>query len=111
MRADWGNPVHVAFMNAVSTWEPRVLAVNADGFFKVIIRKHPDADCWSWAIEWNHALRIIGFAGDVDAAKEIAGTFPQLEVHSIHEAPNQFFCHRTEVAIKEEDDILFEYQQ
>lgn len=43
-RADWGNPIHRTFMSAVVEWEPRILAIAADTFFKIVIRKHPAAD-------------------------------------------------------------------
>ena len=60
VRSDWGNPVHVGFMNAVATWEPRILAIGADGYFKVVIRRHPSAICWSWGLEWRSEERRVG---------------------------------------------------
>ena len=71
IRLDWGNPVHKAFMDAVVNWEPRVLAIGADGFFKAIIRRHPAAVCWSWALEWNHKYRIVGFFGEIEPARAL----------------------------------------
>ena len=77
--ADWGNPVILVFANAVVDWEPRVFASAADGFYKIAIRKHPYSTCWSWALEWNHALRVVGFFGDGQEVQLIASRFPELE--------------------------------
>jgi len=76
---DWGNAVHRAFMDAVYGWEPRVLAVTADGFFKIAIRRRPSADCWSWAVEWNRQYRVVGFCGDRAAAESVLQAFLSLK--------------------------------
>jgi hypothetical protein len=43
--ADWGNSIHKSFMAAVVKWEPHLIANTANGFFRLIVRKHPDAEC------------------------------------------------------------------
>jgi hypothetical protein len=106
-RPDWGNPVHRAFMDAVASWEPRVLAIGADGFFKVAIRRHPSAECWSWAVEWNHQLRAVGFFGDRQVAEEIAGRFPQLKVEPLVQRPGRYLGYRNESPLQDGDDKLF----
>src|SRR5262249_52774697 len=53
VRSDWGNVIMRGFMDAVVGWEPRLIARGANGFFLVAIRRHPNAECWSWAVEWN----------------------------------------------------------
>lgn len=75
-RADWGSARMQAFMDAVIGWEPRVLAIGADSFFKIVIRKHPTEKCWSWGLEWNHGYRLVGFAGDRKVSQEIWENFP-----------------------------------
>jgi hypothetical protein len=108
IRSDWGNPVHRAFMGAVVNWEPRVLAIGADGFFKVAIRRHPAEVCWSWALEWNHKYRIVGFFGDHEQAQAVGNTFPPIEWMTITEGQDYNEHYRFEVALEEEKDNLFE---
>ena len=105
--ADWGNPIHRAFMDAVVDWEPRVLAVTADGFFKIAIRRHPSAESWSWAIEWNRNRRIVGFFGDRSAAETVAAGFPPLDTINIAKDPDHYVGYRREMALFEADDRLF----
>jgi hypothetical protein len=111
MRGDWGNPVLRDFMKAVVEWEPRVLAVGADTFFKIVIRKHPSADCWSWALEWNRQYRIIGFCGNQLAAEAVVRTFTQLETHTVAQGPNEFVRYRLDVPLADDDDLLFHWEQ
>ena len=64
-RADWGAPEMRWFMDITKSWHPRVNAVAADGFFKIVIRRQSEtAPVWSWAVEWNQSMRVVGFAGD-----------------------------------------------
>jgi hypothetical protein len=92
---------------AVLDWIPRILGQGADGFFKFAIRKNPSAVCWSWALEWNHKHRIIGFLGDQDSAEAIFSTFPQPEMHWLPGSPNERWRFREEVPLSEETDKLF----
>lgn len=109
IRSDWGNPIHIAFMNSVVNWEPRVLAIGADGFFKVVIRRHPSAVCWSWAVEWNQKYRVVGFFGEKKPAQEVARSFPSLEVSTIPQGPNKHVSFRMECPLEEEKDNLFQW--
>lgn len=106
-RSDWGNEVIKAFADTVVDWEPRVFGCNADGFFKVAVRRHPDAECWSWALEWNHSTRVVGFLGDRAAAEKIVAPFPKLEMQTLEEAPGRYIRFRVEKALAEKDDRLF----
>ncbi len=106
-RSNWGNPVHRAFADAVVEWEPRVFASNADGFYKIALRRHPSADYWSWALEWNHAMRVIGFFGDKDTAQTVADGFPKLEAQNVPHGPEVKLGYRIETSLPEGDDKLF----
>jgi len=106
-RSDWGNCVHRTFMQTVANWEPRILAISADGYFKVAIRKHPEAPCWSWALEWNQKYRIVGFFGAQDPAAKLAKTFPKLKAVKIAQSGNDWVAYRIEIPLKDEDDKLF----
>ncbi len=103
LRTDWGNPVHRAFMDVVAQWEPRLIGTTADGFYKVAVRRNPDSDCWSWALEWNKNLRLVGFFGDKGIARNIASKFPKLEFRTVAEGIRV----RTEIPLIETVDRLF----
>lgn len=107
-RSDWGNPVLLAFADAVLGWEPRVRRVTADGFYKIMIRESPQFSCWSWALEWNHSLRVIGFFGDLQTARNIVADFPKLKGYAIPQGQDVTIRHRKETPLPEdEDDKLF----
>lgn len=106
-RSDWGNPIHRAFMDAVINWEPRVLATGADGYFKIAIRRHPAATCWSWALEWNNSYRIVGFFGEQAPVEAASSTFPPLEVATIVQGTHGWLRYRREMPLSKEDDKLF----
>jgi hypothetical protein len=102
-RADWGNQFNRSFMNEISNWQDRLLVSTNGGFFKARIKRHPAAPCWSWALEWNHSLRLIGFFGDRSTAQDVVNSFPSLEHHDL----NDEWRFREEIRLVEEDDILF----
>lgn len=106
-RADWGNAIHRAFMEVVLEWEPRVFATTADGHFKIVIRRHPDAICWSWALEWNHSYRIVGFFGERAPVETLIQSFPSLQIGTVAQWPNGWLRSRREVPLQEEEDTLF----
>jgi len=108
-RSDWGNAIQLAFMGAVVDWEPRVLAGTADGFFKIAVRRHPDiaVACWSWALEWNENLRVVGFVGAPDAADNIVAAFPSVEHQSLRNSTNEVLRYRLETPLAEAEDRLF----
>lgn len=109
-RSDWGNPVHRHFMESVLNWEPRVLAIGADGFFKTAIRRNPEALCWSWALEWNQNYRVIGFFGEDAPVRSVLTNFPTLKTSTIAQGSNEFTSFRTETPLKESDDCMFEWK-
>lgn len=103
-RPDWGNNVHVSFMNTVKDWEPRILGFTAKEFFKIVIKKHPEANCWSWALEWNLSKRIVGFFGDIETIRTTVSKFSALNICIV---PDQNLRYREEIPLNEEDDKLF----
>lgn len=96
-------------MAAVVDWEPRLLVSTAKDHFAAAIRKHPDAACWSWAVEWNKSDRLVGFFGELAPAKQLADPFPRLNVTSVAEAGKSWFGFRSEVPLDEDDDLLFHW--
>lgn len=107
LKSDWGNPIHQAFMTTVLNWRTRLLAAGADGFFKVAIRRHPSAFCWSWALEWNHKHRIIGFFGEQTPADDVFGTIPQPEMYLLAHNCNERFRFREEIPLSDAEDRMF----
>ncbi len=108
-KLDWGNDIHVAFMKAVVKWEPRWIGNSADGFFKSAIRRHPNSACWSWALEWNKNYRIVGFFGDLEAARNIAGTFPRLKTQIVSQGTDHHLSFRAEKRLNKDDDLMFSW--
>lgn len=106
-RLDWGNRMHRAFMDAVALWDPRVLAVGADGFVKVVIRRHPSAVCWSWALEWNQNYRIVGFIGEQGSAEVLVKSFPRVDRKTMRQGTNGWVRCQEEMSLAAEDDKLF----
>ena len=95
------------FADAVFSWEPRVLASAAAEYFRVSIRRHPSDVCWSWALEWNANLRLVGFFGEKTAAQTAFDGLPQLLVQDFPITPTSGFRLRTEVPLEDDKDLLF----
>ena len=106
---DWGNERMVGFAATVRSWRPRIRACTAEGFFKLVVRRHPTAECWSWAIEWNQTTRLIGFFGDQSVAESIIGQLPKPTMKTVGRGPNVTVRMRTEMAIDPADDLLFAF--
>ena len=107
IKSDWGNPVHCAFMKAVSSWDYRLVLNTANDYYRAAIRRHPTSELWSWAVEWNKSYRLIGLLGDPSAAKAFARSLPHVPVHSIREGPNSYLRFRHEEPLGEQEDVLF----
>lgn len=107
-RTDWGNPINVWFMNIVETWYERVVGHIANEHFRVAIRREPDFELWSFALEWNRSTRVIGFFGRQDRASEVAKEIPNLPMLPIGTAPDGgVLSMREEIPLSEIDDRLF----
>ena len=109
-RRDWGNELLVGFADEVMNWLPRFAGTTAHGFFKHIIKKHPSADCWSWAFEWNQTTRVIGFAGDKDTIQETYARLPQPQWEVLQKSPKEMTRYRIEIPLDEADDKMFHYE-
>jgi len=109
-RADWGNGVHVGFMNAVIDWDPRIIGTSADQHFRIAIRKHRSEDCWSWALEWNRQYRLVGFFGNRTAAEMACADFRRLESRTIYQNGEDWIRIRNEVPLIRNSDLMFCYK-
>lgn len=108
-KADWGNTRLEWFTDFCREWDPRVHAIGADSFFKLLIRRDPTSEAWAWAMEWNRGARIIGFMGNKERISALAESMPDLEFELAHEAENEAMIYRTEVSLDEERDRLFNW--
>lgn len=106
-RSDWGNLVQRALFDLVVAWPPYFLGGTGEGLFKIALRKSPDAQCWSWAIEWNESLRVVGFFGDRDRIAEIVDSLPELSERQIQQPDGSTVVARTEVPLHPDDDRMF----
>ncbi len=71
IRSDWGNEISKQYKALISNWEFRFNGIAAEDNFKCNIRKNLELECWSWALEWNQSLRLIGFFGKDESINEI----------------------------------------
>lgn len=107
-RADWGNTIAVDFAEDVSCWDTRLMGHTAEGYFSICIRKHPDAECWSWAVEWNGSTRLLGFFGDRKTAESVVNRLRPLQMSQQTLAKDHHIRFRLEVPLEPEKDRLFE---
>ncbi len=98
------NNVHRTFMEKVLDWHPQFVATGADGFFRIAIRRNPSAVCWSWALEWNHNLRVVGFFGEREPLETLLQDVPMT---TVVDNPNERIAFREEKVLDEKDDKLF----
>jgi len=106
-RSDWGNPVQISFMRNVCSWDPWLLVIAADGYFKVAIRRHPEDVCWSWALEWNQNIRLVGFYGEKVALKQAMDALEFPDMTSLHQADRGLLRFRTEISLDPNQDLFF----
>jgi 5-methylcytosine-specific restriction endonuclease McrA len=111
-RADWGNPRQRWFMDSVASWEPRLVVVAAQGFFKVAIRKHPLEHVWSCALEWNDGIRATALFGQQQPARATGRSIPPLftEADIIRRTSEVITNYRSEGALSATDDQMFAFE-
>ncbi len=103
-KADWGNPQFVAFASLTKDWNGRIRGIAAEGYFRIAIKRDPSGiELWSFALEWNHNYRIIGFFGDASSASERVASFQSFEWVRLDETTRL----REETPLKSAEDVLF----
>lgn len=106
-KSDWGSKQWLGFMRVTRAWDTRLHAVGANAFFCCSIKRHPTAECWSWALEWNCQHRLAGFSGDRQAAQAIVNGIPPEDLNELTLGPNRFIRFKTDVPLTEDEDTLF----
>ncbi len=76
-RTDWGNQESMAFQEIVVGWATRFNGTTMNGHFRVSLRRNYPHNIWSWALEWNQAIRIYGFFGDEALIRDCVGRIPK----------------------------------
>jgi hypothetical protein len=108
IRSNWGNSEHLAFMRKVLPWDYRLIAPGlANGFFRVAIRRRVDANCFSWALEWNRNLRLIGFFGNEADVKPEFDSIPDIRPQFDRSIETPQFSVVNDVPLAGSDDVLF----
>ncbi|MHA7872386.1 MAG: hypothetical protein ACX939_08560, partial [Hyphococcus sp.] len=108
IKTDWGNSHQLHFTKITKSWPFRFHGVTAQGYFKYVSRRAPDADAWSYAVEYNKNLRAIGFFGDKEYLESLGKSFPDLGFGPWVESGDEFYRRRRERQIEESEDILFD---
>lgn len=104
--SDWGNTLMRSFQELVSTWGYRVFG--GGDYFAVCLKRSPDSrPLWSWALEWNRTFRLIGFAGNEEAAQQSGKNLVWPKSQTIRDGPNSWLRFRQEQRISDQDDRLF----
>lgn len=107
-RTDWGAPRFRWFMALAREWDIRLCAIGADTFFKALVRRDPGGtEVWLWAFEWNHSIRVVGFAGNEDAVRSLLATAPDHATAVLSETEKELIRFRPEVSLPEDQDDLF----
>ncbi|WOD18977.1 HNH endonuclease [Paraburkholderia kirstenboschensis] len=107
-RSDWGAPHLRWFKDIVRNWDVCVHAIGADKFFKLLVYRHPEkAAVWSWALEWNQSIRVIGFAGDEKMIASLVASAPNKQMHLLHETEKERFAYKVNSPLAQIVDDLF----
>jgi hypothetical protein len=110
MKCDFGNAIQVAFARAIADWDYRLILTTARGYFRAVIRKHPNADAWAFALEWNDQYRLVGYFGDEKSCVAEAIRLPHLVGRLFHQGDESWVAVRDDVPLLPEHDTLFTMQ-
>ena len=107
MRSDWGNPVAAAFASLVADWPYRLHANTAEGYLRVLIKKHPEEAVWSWALQWNKNWRVFGFYGDETVRMRLAAALVPGQAALTWNALPEGWRSRREIPLDDAGDKIF----
>jgi hypothetical protein len=110
-RSDWGNARLRAFISNTKDWDPRLIMRGKGAFFRIVTRRKLPRDLWSWAVEWNRTLRVIGFFGAEELVNEAAANLPKLKMKEMGKSDKTSLRMRTEEPLPEAEDTLFEINE
>ena len=91
-----------SFADATRAWLPRVQAYAARGNFRITLKRmDTSTELWSFALEWNRTLRIVGTFGDEVESHRFELVFSQMKG-----TPGERY--REEIPLQRSEDDLFE---
>lgn len=104
-RTDWGSQLLTSFADETRTWLPRIHGYAAKGNYRIAVkRKDAATNLWSFALEWNRSVRVVGTFGDEDDSERFVAS---LSFDSMSERrPGERY--REEVALQRAENDLFE---
>jgi hypothetical protein len=103
-RTDWGNELMTSFADATRAWLPRVQGCAAKGNFRIALKRMDSStELWSFALEWNRTLRIIGTFGDEVESQRFEES---LAFGQMKGSPGERY--REEIPLQRSEDDLFE---
>jgi hypothetical protein len=106
-RADWGNPQIRAFASQMSSLDPQLHGVLADGYFRASIGRFDREDTLAWALEWNEAFRCFGYWGEPAICLSKIAKLPKLEMSFLAGDTMNGIATREQVPLAKDDDCLF----
>lgn len=110
-KSDWGNLMYKEFMNRTVNWQSKLLTMTAEGYYKAMIKRHPEEELWAWAVEWNKNYRAIGLFGKIKPAETFMLRFPERNMHTIYQSKSEHFRIGFETTLAPDDDSLFEWHE
>jgi hypothetical protein len=109
-QADWGNVKLRWFTEMTARWFPLLRADAADAYFKIVVRRRSKGErLWSWALEWNRTMRVVGFYGDDELVKSLIAQTPEVSASFVHQQEGETIIGRENVRLADEDDLLFDW--
>ena len=95
-------------MELTTIWDPKVIMNGDEAFFRFVSRRKGTVDLWSWAVEWNRTMRVIGFYGELTLVKETVELLLQHKWQMLRSKPDGSYSRqREEIALPEGEDTLF----
>lgn len=107
LHSDWGNSLMRGFMTMTSSWDPRIILNGQETYFRCVSRRNADKDIWSWALEWNRNVRVIGFFGKEELVKTAFAELPQIQKKQFSQANGIVYRSWEEIALPIDEDNLF----
>lgn len=104
-RSDWGSQLLTSFADETRGWLPRIWAYAGKGNYRIAMkRKDAATDLWSFAVELNRTLRVVGTFGDESESERFVETLTFDRMNDLR-AGEAF---REEVPLHRSEDDLFE---
>lgn len=108
--SNWGNVEMRWFENLTTSWRSILRADAAGGYFRIVLRQIDNEDLWSWALEWNKSLRVVGFFGNRQKVEEVTKAIPRAAPVFTHTEGNEKIVCREEIRLPKDEDFLFDWK-